>query len=234
MAFLDGLLRRTPEDRRRRALAAAPAGPLRDFLEAPLPEAGTPIEDLQLLAIDVETTGLEAGHHQLLSIGFVPVDHGVIDLGGARHLLIRQDVHRHEGVGESATIHGLTDDQLQQGMPLEDALATTLAALRGRVLLAHYTAMEEGFLAAACKQVYGVEPVFSSVDTMHLQYLLLTQGFDDQPPRDALRLWGARQRYGLPVYKAHEALTDAMACAELYLALAQEPGTGRRLGQLQR
>ena len=45
-----------------------------------------------------------------------------------------------------------------------------------------------------------------------------------------MRLWTARERRGLPVYRAHEALTDALACAELYLAQraeleAQSPGT---------
>ena len=38
----------------------------------------------------------------------------------------------------------------------------------------------------------------------------------------ALRLWTARERRGLPVYRAHEALTDALACAELYLAQRAE------------
>ena len=37
-----------------------------------------------------------------------------------------------------------------------------------------------------------------------------------------LRLWNARTRYGLPVYKAHNALTDAVATAELYLAQVAE------------
>ena len=34
----------------------------------------------------------------------------------------------------------------------------------------------------------------------------------------ALRLGAARERYGLPRYPAHDALTDAIAAAELFLA----------------
>lgn len=236
MGLFDGLLRRSPEDRRRRLLASLPEGPVRDHLQTPAPAGATPVEELRLLAIDVETTGLRPEQDRLLSIGFVPVDGTTIDLSGARHLLVRQTGE----VGESATIHGLTDDQLSQGLPLADALAQTLEALRGRVLLAHYTGMEESFLATALQRAFGLGPeadggtLFSSVDTMHLQYRLLTTGFDDEPPKNALRLWGARQRYGLPVYKAHEALTDALACAELYLALVAESGTGRTLAELQR
>ena len=37
-----------------------------------------------------------------------------------------------------------------------------------------------------------------------------------------MRLWTARERRALPAYRAHEALTDALACAELYLAQRAE------------
>ena len=39
------------------------------------------------------------------------------------------------------------------------------------------------------------------------------------PRGEDLRLARVRQRYGLPAYRNHNALTDAVACAELYLAL---------------
>ena len=39
-----------------------------------------------------------------------------------------------------------------------------------------------------------------------------------------LRLFNLRRRYQLPQYKAHNALTDALAGAELFLALAAEGG----------
>ena len=42
------------------------------------------------------------------------------------------------------------------------------------------------------------------------------------PMRLSLRLWTARERYGLPSYRAHECLIDAIACAELYLAQVAE------------
>ena len=58
-----------------------------------------------------------------------------------------------------------------------------------------------------------------------------------EPEPGALRLWAARKRRGLPVYRAHEALSDALACAELYLAQraeleARHPGTTQTLRQV--
>lgn len=214
------IFRRSPEARREKLASAAPPGPLRDYLQTPLPEPGTPVSALKLLALDVETTGLDPASDRLLSIGFVPVDGDTIHLAGARHLLIRPDAG--DGVGQSATIHHLTDDEMASGMGLAQALEPTLAALQGRVLLAHHALLETGFLAGACRAVYGAEPRFVVVDTMQLQYRLLTKGFDDEPPRGSLRLWAARGQFGMPRYGAHEALTDALACAELYLAQAVE------------
>ena len=46
-------------------------------------------------------------------------------------------------------------------------------------------------------------------------------------PAGALRLWTARERYGLPAGRPHDALGDALACAELYLGQVAELGRDR-------
>lgn len=196
----------------------APPGALRNYLSTPPPDPGTPLAAVRLLAIDMETTGLEPTTDQVLSVGFVPVDGELIQLSGATEILVRPDGE----VGDSARFHGLTDDALLPGVALAEALDQVLVALTGRVLLAHHAGIETGFLAQACERLYGVRPSFDVVDTMSLQYALLSQGYDDEPPQGSLRLWAARGQYGLPRYAAHAALTDALACAELYLAQAAE------------
>ncbi|MGA4508867.1 exonuclease domain-containing protein [Propionibacteriaceae bacterium G1746] len=233
MKFTDALPN-SPTRRRRRALAAAPPGALHDFLAVDPPTPDTPVDELGLLAIDLETTGFDPATDLILSVGFVPVDGRRITLGGARRILVAQP-DTGAGVGESATIHGLTDDQVAtEGLPLAEVLDLTLAAMQGRALLAHYSNLETGFLGAACRLVHGVEPPWVDVDTLDIAYRLLTVGHYDEPPRQSLRLWAARARFGLPTYKAHDALTDALACAELYLALVEEPHAGATLRDLQR
>lgn len=219
------LFRASPERRRLRLAASAPPGPVADYMGVPLPRGKTPLRHLPLLAIDLETTGLE-DHDSILSIGFVPLDGDEIIAAGAGHML----VHHTDGVGQSATIHGITDDQLSEGVSLPDALAATLRALQGRCLLAHYAPVEVGFLTRACKQVFGFAPVFSVVDTMRLHHRILTHT-EDEPPPGSLRLWSARDQFSLPRYKAHDALTDALAAGELYLAQVAQLGS-RRLKDL--
>lgn len=205
--------------KRQRAHARARAqGPLKDFYAGAWPEPSTPVPELQLLAIDLETTGLDPSSHAALSVGFVPVDGPDIILGGARHLIIRAETE----VGQSAVVHHLTDDMIAKGAPMVEVLEITLAALKDRVLLAHFATIEEQFLSRACERHFGAPLVVPTIDTLTLHHRLLSQGFDDEARGNQLRLWNARERYGLPIYGAHEALTDALACAELYLGQVAE------------
>ena len=48
------------EAKRIQLLKKAPAGALRDFLSVPLPDVNTPIDKVAILAVDFETTGLDA------------------------------------------------------------------------------------------------------------------------------------------------------------------------------
>jgi DNA polymerase III subunit epsilon len=210
--------RRTPEQARLRALRRVGPGPLLDYLEAPQPGLDTPLADLRLLAIDIETTGLDPLRDRVLSIGWLPVDGGRVVLGGAGRVV----VHDAEGVGRSATVHGLTDDQLAGGVAVEAAVSRLLAALAGRVMLAHFARIETEFLSAVCEKAWGAALPCVVVDTFELERRAVAGGWGSEPARGALRLWTARERRALPVYRAHEALTDALACAELYLAQRAE------------
>ncbi len=195
-----------------------PDGPIRRYVVDPKPDPATPLTEAKMLAVDLETTGLDPKTDQILSIGFVPLDGLDINLAGAGRMLVRPT----GGVGDSARIHGLTDDALADARAPEAALDLLFTALQGRVLLAHHAAIETGFLGMTCNAIHGFRPRFTVVDTLSLQFRLLSQGFDDEPPQGSLRLWNARSQYGLPRYAAHDALTDALACGELYLAQVAE------------
>ncbi len=199
------------------ALASGvPDGGLRRYLSTPPPDDTSPIAGLPLLALDFETTGLDPTADHILSAGMVDVDGLTIPLGTATNVLVNPG----KEVGQSATIHRLTDDALLTGLPLADALDLVFDRLTGRVLLAHHCAVEVGFLTAAVGRLYGIRITIPAIDTMPLGHRAI--GFDEDLPPDALRLWRLRRRSSLPTYRGHDAVVDALACAELWLALAQE------------
>lgn len=170
-----------------------------------------------LLAVDVETTGLKPADAQLVSIGWVPVNDQVIDLSGARYF-----VFAGASVGTSATIHGVTDDDVAaDGQDPATILGEFERAIEGRKLLAHFAQMELGFIGHAMKKVRGTPWRLRDdevVDTFVLERRHMER-MATYPRGEDLRLARVRQRYGLPDYRNHNALTDAIACAELYLAL---------------
>lgn len=188
------------------------------------PDDRTPLDRLPLLALDLETTGLVPGRDRIIAVGVVPVDGGRLDLAGARRWLVD-----HDDPGGAVTVHGLTHDDLATGQPLAQVLADVREALVGRVLLAHHAAFELGFLRDAYRGLGEEPPALTAVCTLRLQRRVLAAAGVHEPPRGALRLWQSRARFGLPAVRAHDALGDALACAELYLAQTAELGARRRL-----
>ena len=186
------------------------------------------VQEADLLAVDLETTGLDPQRHEVLSVGLVPVRGLVIELSGARQYAVRPV--RASGVGQSAAVHGITDDTASTGAPLASILPAVLAALEGRVLLAHHASIEVGFLAAACRGAGLAVPDVAVVDTLQLQRRILRRSrLQGQVAHGELTLGAARAHHGLPRYRSHDALTDALACAELFLAQVAALSGGREL-----
>jgi DNA polymerase-3 subunit epsilon len=210
---------------RRWHLRRAPPGPLRDYLQRPLARPRTDYRELEYLAIDLETTGLDSRHDLILSVGYVTVRGIRIDLSTARHQVVRIDRSIPEA---SAVIHQITDDQSAAGCELIDALAELLPVLAGRIMIAHHATIEQNFLSNACKRYWGRGLPLRIIDT---QALALRTFERRQIPFKVsdLRLHALGNRYNLPRYGAHNALSDALAAAELFLAQAAYRDDGRGL-----
>lgn len=200
--------------RRKQLLKKAPAGALKDYLRQPFVDPRSPLEQVDFLAIDLEATGLDFDHDEILSVGFTVISNMNILLSECRYYLVRPEQDIPE---ETAIVHGIMDDESARGLELEQALEFILQALAGKVLLAHHTNIECNFINRACRKVYGSEVVFPIVDTYAIEYNSLKhRGIT--PENKGLRLYKLREDYGLPRYPAHNALSDAVAAAELFLA----------------
>jgi DNA polymerase-3 subunit epsilon len=209
--------------RRRWLLRRVPAGPLQDFLAQPFPLPTLDYRGVEYLAVDLETTGLDAKVDDILSVGSVAIRGNRIDLSTAQHRLVRPT----QAIPESsAIIHQITDDQAAQGEPLETVLRDLLGALKGKVLVAHHAAVELSFLGLACKRLYGTPLLVPAIDTQLIarRWLDLRQ----QPIKPgSLRLHALGDQFNLPRYVAHNALSDALAAAEIFLAQAAYRDRGR-------
>jgi len=215
------------ERRRRRAVdrGRVPA-PLLPLLSRPWPRSSQDVLDVRFLAVDLETTGLDPEADRILSIGWVPVEEGRIRLGRAGYAVIR---HAEVARTDAVLVHGLTREVLERGAPLETVLAALMPELAGSVLVAHESSIERAFLGRACERAWGVRPEVPVLDTVRVERSLAGFGRES---RD-LRLPALRERYRLPPHRAHHALSDAVAAAEVMLCQWREI-SGSRTTRLRR
>jgi DNA polymerase-3 subunit epsilon len=206
------------ETLRKRALSKSLPGALHDYLSTPLTPKKTHCDDLVIVALDLETTGLNPRKDKILSYGLVEIQHMAVKLETSRHQLIAIDEDIPE---ESAVIHQITDDQAATGISINEALPELLSRLAGKVMLVHYASIEQNFLNSICQKLFGAPFVIPTIDTLVLAQRLFERRNHTIQPGD-LRLFNLRLRYNLPNYKAHNALSDALATAELFLAMAAE------------
>jgi DNA polymerase-3 subunit epsilon len=210
------------ERQRQLLLKTVPAGPLQQYLSVPFVSTDTDFRLLRYTALDFETTGLDPRQDELLSFGIVDLDQMAIHLGTAQHELItpQQDIPE-----ASAVIHEITDDQAATGLGCRHAIELLLQRLAGKVLIAHYAKLELGFLNAACQRLFNGGFIIPTVDTLLLGRRWINNRNLYLQQSD-LRLQSLRNRFSLPRYKAHNALTDALSTAELFQAL-----TIQRMGE---
>ncbi len=206
------------ESQRKRALAKTQPGVMRDFLSTPQVEKNSRCSEARIVSLDLETTGLDPARHSILSYGLVQIDNMTIRLDSTHHEIISvvEDIPE-----ASAVIHQITDDRSAAGTPLEEVLPDLLRMLAGKVMLVHYASIEQNFIDAACRRLYGAPFVIPTIDTLILAQRRFERRNHTIQIGD-LRLFNLRPRYNLPMYKAHNALSDAVATAELFLAMAAE------------
>ena len=202
------------EAKRKRLLKRAPEGALKKFLSVPFPKLDTSISNLPILAVDFETTGLDAKADKLLSVGFVIIENEQIKLNSCYHQIIKTKTKLEES---NVIIHQITDAQKEQGQPLHVVVEQLLKALAGKVMLVHFARIERQFLQQACYELYGLVPDFPMIDTLVIAKRQLDKRDVAYDPSE-LRLSILRYKYQLPDHHGHNALNDAIATAELLLA----------------
>ncbi|WP_067221352.1 exonuclease domain-containing protein [Marinomonas gallaica] len=177
-------------------------------------EQTKPWHEHSYFVLDMETTGLDPKQHQVVSLGWVLIENGAVQLDTAQHLLLDSAEIDDVSVG----IHMITDsDVMEQGRRHESVLRYLRQIMKDKVLVVHYSPLELGFL----KSLWQTQPMpalaFDWIDTMQVEMQRRSRA-QEIIGDGGYRLPACRERYGLPDYPGHDALTDAMATAELLLA----------------
>lgn len=194
---------------------------LKAFYQQGVVSPSTPIADVPMVALDFETTGLDPNRDSIVSIGLVPMSMSRIRCNAARHWIIKPETRLHS---TSVVVHGITHSAVADAPDFSTLIEKLLSRLQGKIVVVHHSPIERRFLHAALKRHIQEGIEFPVIDTMALEARFtrtmrqtLWRSLMGRQPA-SIRLTDSRTRYHLPYYRQHNALTDALACAELLQA----------------
>ncbi|MFP3516556.1 3'-5' exonuclease [Pseudomonas sp. SIMBA_077] len=208
---------------------------LRRFYQGGVVSAMTPVERVQLLAMDIETTGLDVQAHSIVSIGLIPLTLERIHCNQSMYWVLKPSS---ELVEKSVTFHHITHAEISNAPRFSEVRDALLEAMTGKVMVVHYRNIERGFLDQALRKSLGEGIEFPVIDTMQLEarvYRKKLSWLDRLLRRKqaSIRLADSRERLNLPAYHAHHALIDALGTAELLQAqIANRYSRATPIGEL--
>jgi len=164
--------------------------------------------------VDLETTGLDARRHEIISWAVIHVDGGRIPAGATHSGLVRPQRMPEEG---SIVVHGILPADIAAAPAPETAFDLLLDAVAGRVVVAHAAWFEKAFLSRAAAR-RGVRWRSPMIDTSVIGRWWLFER-DGYLPR-AISLASLTRALRLPAHRPHHAIGDALTTAQAFLAIA--------------
>ena len=155
--------------------------------------------DQEYVAFDLETTGLSSVNDRIIEIGAVILKNG-------EELDRFQTFVDPERVLEKRIVEltGITDEMLVGAPKIEAVLPEFLKFIGNRVIVAHNSDFDTGFIRAECSR-QGLEYNFTAADTLILSQNLL-------PQLNKFKLDIVSNALSLPDFNHHRAADDAVTC----------------------
>ena len=163
----------------------------------------------EFVAFDLETTGLSSKNDRIIEIGAVILKNG-------------QEIDRFQTFVDPqrkldkkiVDLTGITDEMLAGAPSLEEVLPEFLKFVGGRVLVAHNSDFDTGFIREACLRL-GYPYHYTAADTLILSQNLL-------PQLNKFKLDIVANALSLPEFNHHRAADDAVMCGLIMTRLMQK------------
>jgi ATP-dependent DNA helicase DinG len=155
------------------------------------------------IAVDVETTGLDPSYSEIIEIGAVKVDGGIV------RSEFSELVKPTKPIPDAIThLTGITNEDVRNAQPVEEIIKPFLDFISGYQLLGHNVGFDISFLRHAA----GLGNITSGIDTIELSRILL-------PRLHSYSLDSLIEFFALNPKRRHRALDDAHITAVVFLKL---------------
>ncbi|MFL1484234.1 PolC-type DNA polymerase III [Marinobacter sp. LN3S78] len=183
-------------------------------LPAPRAAGDQRLENLRLIVLDLETTGLNPAKDRVIAVGAVTIDRLAIPLADQFDLILRRP---ELDIRETVLIHGIGPEALTKGHETRDALLHLLEWMNGNPILAFHSAFDRKFLEKALRRQLGYTQQHTWVDVAELM-----PAFFPEARESCKRLDHWVEHFNLDIAARHHAAADALATAELSLIAFRE------------
>jgi len=175
------------------------------------------MRNVSFAVVDFETTGLNPETDRIVQLAAVIVN-GEGDIVDSFDTIVKPESPAEYQHG-AEHIHGISTEQVSNGMPLRHALEQLWSITSGNVFTAHNAAFDLGFLHAESERVGIKGRIEIHIDTLELSRR--TTGADTTRRHNLLALC---EHYGIERDQVHDAKSDATATAQLLMHLIKELG----------
>ncbi len=168
----------------------------------------------EIVVFDCETTGLSPKKDDIISIGAVKVKDNRILTNEAIHLYVKQEKQINH---KSITIHQIRHCDLEDAIPIEEAIEKFLYFIGSRTLVGYYLEFDVAMINKYTRPMIGVT-LPNKMEEVSAHYYdkkikTIPQGNID------LRFDTILKDLDLPELQAHDALNDAVMTAMMYLKI---------------
>ena len=168
----------------------------------------------EVVVFDCETTGLNPKKDDIISIGAGKIKGNKIMTNEAIHLFVEQDKQISH---ESITIHQIRHCDLEDAIPLKDAIEQFLHFIGNKTLVGYYLEFDVAMINKYIKPMMGITLPNKQEEVSAIYYdkkiPTIPQGNID------LGFEAILDDLDLPKLQAHDALNDAVMTAMIYLKL---------------
>jgi DNA polymerase-3 subunit epsilon len=179
----------------------------------------------EVVAVDCETTGLDLNKDDIIAIS-------AIRIRGARILTSeRFEAKLRSGAAMAPAaikVHGLRHADVATGRPDNEAIPELLRFIGGRPLVGYFIEFDVGMLDKHVSRLLGFRLPNPRIEVSRLYY---ERKYADAPPLTQVDLSFAAilADLGLPMLDQHDATSDALMTAMIYLALRDLKARGVRI-----
>lgn len=170
----------------------------------------------EAVAIDCETTGLDPLRDDIVTVAAIPI-RGARILASARFEAMVKPSARMKA--EAIKVHRLREGDVSGGRIIQDVLPELLRFIGSRPLVGYYLEFDVAMINRHARQLLGIELPNRRIEVSGLYYERKYRGAPPGVPVD-LSFAAILADLGLPMLDQHDAFSDALMTAMMYVTLA--------------